>query len=72
MIGQLGIILRVIEKILTGLGSLVYLIFALVVVKQVTSMSKEVHDKFNGLLIAFSYLHLIFSLALLVLALILL
>ena len=38
-----------------------YLIFALIVVKQVTSMSKSVKDKFNPILISFSFLHLAFS-----------
>ncbi|MFA5749972.1 MAG: DUF5657 family protein [Candidatus Shapirobacteria bacterium] len=41
--------------------SFLYFIFALIVVKQVTSMSKNVHDKFNPILISFSFIHLIFS-----------
>jgi hypothetical protein len=43
------------------LSSILYLVFALIVVKQVTSMSKSVTDKFNPILIIFSYLHLGFS-----------
>jgi hypothetical protein len=41
-----------------------YFVFSLIVVKQVTSMSKSVKDKFNPILISFSYLHLIFSIIL--------
>ncbi len=44
--------------------SFLYVIFALIVVKQVTSMSKSVTDKFNIFLIAFSFIHLIFSVVL--------
>jgi len=43
------------------LSSLIYLVFALIVVKQVTSMSKSVNDKFNPILVIFSYIHLAFS-----------
>jgi len=39
--------------------SLFYLVFSLIVVKQVTSMTKNVKDKFNSILISFSFLHLI-------------
>lgn len=41
--------------------SLLYLVFSLIVVKQVTSMSKSVQDKFNHILIVFSFIHLGFS-----------
>ena len=44
--------------------SILYLIFSLIVVKQVTSMSKSITDKFNIILIAFSFIHLIFSVVL--------
>jgi len=44
--------------------SIIYLIFSLIVVKQVTSMSKSITDKFNIILIAFSFIHLIFSVVL--------
>lgn len=39
--------------------SVFYLIFSLIVVKQVTSMTKNVKDKFNSVLISFSFIHLI-------------
>lgn len=41
--------------------SFLYLIFALITIKQVTSMSKNITDKFNTILIIFSFIHLIFS-----------
>jgi len=44
--------------------SFLYFIFALIVVKQVTSMSKSVIDKFNVVLILFSFIHLGFSILL--------
>ena len=48
-------------KVFFILASILYAVFALIVVKQVTSMSKSVTDKFNPILIIFSYLHLGFS-----------
>jgi len=48
-------------KIFFVLCSLLYFVFALIVVKQTTSMSKSVKDKFNHILIIFSYIHLAFS-----------
>lgn len=53
-------------KIFFILCSLLYFIFALVVVKQVTSMSKSVKDKYNQILIIFSFIHLLFSLLLII------
>ena len=52
------------EKIFGELGAIVYLVFAVVVVKQVGAMTKNVKDMFNGILVAISYLHLIFALLL--------
>jgi len=56
-------------KICGILGTLIYLIFALVIVKQVATMSKNVKDKFNGILKVISYLHLMGAILLLFLAL---
>jgi len=39
--------------------SIFYFIFSLIVVKQVSSMSKNIKDKFNSILISFSFIHLI-------------
>jgi hypothetical protein len=49
------------QKISFTLGSLIYLIFAIIVVKQTTMMSHNVNDKFNPILITIAYLHLAFS-----------
>ena len=50
-----------IEKIFFVILSLLYVIFAIVVVRQVTSLSKEVGGKFNFILITISYINLIVS-----------
>lgn len=50
-----------ITKIFFIICSLLYLVFALIVVKQVNSMSKSVSDKLNPILIIFSYIHLALS-----------
>lgn len=68
MFGDLNNYLLIAEKIFGILGTLIYLIFALVIVKQVGTMSKNVKDKFNGVLIAFSYVHLIAAILLVFLA----
>lgn len=43
------------------IGTLIYLIFAIIIVRQVTTMTKNVNDSFNPFLIIFSYLHLLFA-----------
>jgi len=53
------------------LGAVFYVVFAIVVVRQVAMMSKNVYDKFNSILIIFSYLHLAFSIFLVLLTFIL-
>jgi hypothetical protein len=58
MLGGLNNLLILAEKIFGVLGAIIYLIFSLVIVKQVGTMSKNVKDKFNGILIIFSYIHL--------------
>lgn len=60
------------QKAFFVICSFLYLIFALIVVKQVTSMSKNITDKFNSILIIFSYVHLIFSVLLIILTLVIL
>ncbi len=59
ILGQFDQILLLVQKIFGLTGALIYFIFAFIIVRQVTSMSKIVHDKFNTLLIIFSYLHLL-------------
>ena len=65
---QITLVLLLLEKIFAILGTILYFIFSIIIVKQVTSMSQNVYDKFNGILIVFSYLHLLFSLFLIALA----
>lgn len=43
------------------LGSVLYFVFSTVVIKQATSMSKNVSDKFNSVIIAFSFVHAAFA-----------
>lgn len=49
-------------KIFAIIAALLYVAFSLIVVKQVTTMTKNVVDKFNSILVIFSIVHLIFSL----------
>jgi len=53
--------LLLIQKFFFIALSLFYFIYATIVVKQVNSMSVNVKDKFNPILIAFSFIHLIFA-----------
>lgn len=64
--------LLLVEKILFVIGAITYLIFAIIIVKQTTVMTKNINDKFNPILIAFSYIHLLFSVSLVLLTLVLL
>ncbi len=48
----------ILERIFAIIGTGLYLIFAIVIVKQVSMMSKNVYDKFNGVVIVVSYIHL--------------
>lgn len=69
MLTQINSYLLIVEKLSFILGAIIYVVFSLVVVKQVSSMSKNVHDKFNAILIVFSYLHLLFAIGLVLLTL---
>ena len=51
-------------KIFFIIGSVLNIIFSFIVVKQVTSMSKNINDKFNFVLIVFSYIYLVLSIIL--------
>jgi len=68
MFPDLNNYLTILEKIFGVLGALIYLIFSIVVVKQVGTMTKNDKDKFNGVLIVFSYLHLVAAILLVFLA----
>lgn len=72
MIPNFNSYLLIAQKLFFVLGSIIYFLFALIVVKQTTMMSKNVKDKFNGILITFSYLHLAFSAFLILLTLLIL
>ena len=69
MFPNLNTYLALAEKLAFILGSLIYLIFAVIVIRQTTMMTKNVSDKFNPILITISYLHFAFSLLVLVLTL---
>ena len=64
--------LLLLGKTLFVFASVLYFVFALVIVKQVSMMTKNVADKFNFILLSFSYLHLLFSIFLILLTLIVL
>lgn len=49
------------QKTFFILCAILYFIFSVVVVKQVGTMSKNIKDKFNSILVGFSYLHLVFA-----------
>lgn len=51
-------------KIFFIIGSIINLIFSLIVVKQVSSMSKKINDKFNYVLTIISYVYLAISIVL--------
>lgn len=51
-------------KIFFIIGSIINLIFSAIVVKQVTSMSKNIKEKFNYILTIISYFYLIISVVL--------
>jgi len=69
MMSELSSVFDFLEKFLGIAGSVIYLIFALVVVKQVNTMSKNVKDKFNSILITISFIHLLGAILLVFLAL---
>lgn len=72
MLPQFNQYFELITKIFFITGSILYVIFALVVVKQTKMMSKNVNDKFNLILVTFSYAHLIFSIFIVFIALLVL
>ena len=68
MIPDFGGYLILLEKVFAFLGTGIYLVFAIVIVKQVSMMTKNVYDKFNGVIIFFSYVHLALAIFLMVMA----
>lgn len=59
-------------KIFFVLGACLYTIFSIIVVKQISNISKHIHTRLNPVLVIFSYIHLIFSLFLIFLTLVIL
>jgi len=72
MFPEINSLMLLAQKLFFVLGAIFYLFFSIVVVKQTTMMSKNVKDKFNAVLITFSYLHLGFSVFLILLTLLIL
>ncbi len=68
MIPDFDNIISIAFKIFTIVGLGVYLIFALIIVKQVSVMSQNIYDLYNSQLKVFSYLHLLFSVLIILLA----
>ena len=64
MFPNFSLIFHIVQKFSFVLGSLIYLVFAFIVLKQTTMMSKNVHDKFNPILITIATIHLIASIVL--------
>jgi hypothetical protein len=55
--------LLLVTKFFFVLGAVLYFIFSIIIVRQTTTMTRNVSDSFNPILIAFSYLHLAFAFA---------
>ena len=72
MLENFGFYFYLFEKFSFVLGAIIYLIFALIIVKQVATMTKNVNDTFNSVIIIFSYAHLLFAILLTLLILVLL
>jgi len=72
MLENLGFYFGLFEKFAFILGAIIYLIFALIIVKQVATMTKNINDMFNSVIIIFSYVHLVFAILLILLILVIL
>jgi len=51
--------LTILLKAFFVIGSLLYLIFAFIISRQVSVMTKSIHDKFDSVLMLMAYVHLI-------------
>lgn len=69
---QLNTAIYIFQKIFVVVGTIVYFIFATIVLKQTTSLSKNIHDKFNQVVVSAAFIHMIASVGLIFLALIIL
>lgn len=61
MLPSLNNLLVLLEKLFAIVGSIIYFIFALIVVKQAKNFSKNVQDVFNSVVVTASIIHLITS-----------
>jgi hypothetical protein len=61
MLPSLNNLLIVLEKVFAIIGSIIYFIFASIVVRQAKNFSKNVQDIFNPVIITASIVHLITS-----------
>lgn len=53
--------LLLVTKFFFVLGAILYFIFSIIIVRQTTTMTRNVSDDFNPILVAFSYIHLVFA-----------
>jgi pilus assembly protein TadC len=63
-IGSINNYFFVFIKILFILFAFINFIYSLIIAKQVNSMSKNITDTFNPILVIFSYIHITFSVVL--------
>jgi len=61
MLPSLNNFLVLLEKLFAIIGSIIYFIFALIVVKQAKNFSKNIQDVFNSVIVTASIVHLITS-----------
>jgi hypothetical protein len=69
MFSQFDTYFQLAEKLCFIVGAIIYMVFASIVVKQVSMGTKNIQDKFNDLLIIFSWIHFILSIFLVILTL---
>jgi hypothetical protein len=67
-INNISGIFSLLIKIFVIIGTIIYAIFASIVVKQATSLSKNIRDFFNGAIITAAYIHLILAIILVLFA----
>ena len=61
MLPPLNNLLILLEKLFVIIGSIIYFIFALIIVKQATNFSKYIKDIFNTVITVVSMVHLAIS-----------
>ena len=61
MFSSINSLLILLEKLFVVIGSIIYFIFALIIVKQATNFSKYIKDIFNTVITVVSMVHLAIS-----------